>query len=103
MVSISPGVNPRWVKELTLHTAVTLDLLVQRQRLAGKDNWFKLPTAEMREAIGITHFSFKNARRKLVNRGYIEERDIPLDAVNGTPRRIEYRVDLEAVKKIGAR
>lgn len=99
----NPGIPAHWVRELTLHTAVTLDLLVQRQRLAGKGNWFTITTAEMREAIGITHFAFKNARKKLIHRGYIQERDIPLDAVNGIPRRIEYLVDLEAVRKIGVR
>ena len=103
MALITPGLNAMWVKELSLYGAVALDLLVQRQRAAGEGNWFTITTADMREAIGITHFAFKNARKKLIHRGYLQERDIPLDAVNGIPRRIEYLVDLEAVRKIGAR
>lgn len=105
MQTNTPGVtvNAVWVRELSMHGAVALDLLSQRQRAAGPGNWFTITTSDMKDAIGITHFAWRNARKKLKNLGILQERDIPLDVVNKQPRRIEYLVDLEAVSKIGVR
>lgn len=98
----TPRIPSLWVREIGMYGAVALDYLFQRQQAEGRDTWFTVSTKEIRDEIGMSRHAWVNARKKLKEMNIIQERDIPLDRANKQPRRIEYLVDIESARALGA-
>jgi hypothetical protein len=82
LCAITGGVGP---------TLLLCQLLYQSQRVADADGWLTKTTKELEAETGLSRDQQQHARRRLRQRGFLHERH------GGIPRRVFYRLDLEAI------